>query len=50
VKQHLDDILVALGVCVVAYGVSWWSIPAAIVLLGLAILAAGLLIGSTARR
>lgn len=48
-KQHLDDILTALGVCVVGYGVSWWSVPAAIVFVGASLIVAGVLVGSARR-
>lgn len=50
IPGHIDDILTALGVAVVAYGVSWWSVPAAIVFTGVALVVAGLLVGSAARR
>lgn len=48
-RQHIDDILTTIGVAIVAYGVSWWSIPAAIVFVGLALIVGGALVGGVRR-
>lgn len=47
--SHLDDILVVIGVAVVGYAVSWWSIPAAIAFVGVSLIIAGVLVGASRR-
>ncbi len=47
---HLDDILAAAGVGLIAYGLSYWSLPVSIVFLGGAFVLAGVLVGGRWRR
>lgn len=41
----IDDLLVAMGFCVVVAGVSWIYPPAAVILAGLGLMGAGIVVG-----
>jgi hypothetical protein len=50
IMAHLDDILTVAGIGATAYGVSYWSLPAAIVVAGVALVALGALVGATRQK
>jgi hypothetical protein len=44
-KRNLDDILLIAGCICIVTGVALWSIPAALIVAGIALIALGFLVG-----